>query len=151
MKRFFLAPTLLLVIFSFRTDHKETSFIKDNFLYANAQLKNMLKETGEADTAFPRTINKKGRLVTTSMYDWTSGFFPGNLWYAYEYTKDTALKNAAIQWTERLEPLKSFTQHHDLGFMMYCSFGNAYRLTGNEKYKSILVQAWPLDQVELSA
>jgi unsaturated chondroitin disaccharide hydrolase len=141
MKRFFLIPTCLLLILSFRTDHKEASFVDDNFLYAAMQLKNMLKLTGEADTAFPRTINKKGKLVTTDMYDWTSGFFPGSLWYAYEYTKDTALQKAAIQWTEQLEPLKHFTQHHDLGFMMYCSYGNAYRITGNEKYKNILVQA----------
>lgn len=141
MKQFFLNSVFLLLLLSFRTDHKETSFVRDNFLYAGAQLKNMLKETGAAKDAFPRTINKKGELVTTDMYDWTSGFFPGNLWYAYEYTKDTALKNAAVQWTEQLEPLKKFTQHHDLGFMMYCSYGNAYRLTGNEKYKEVLIQS----------
>ena len=141
MKQFFLNSVFLFLLFSFRTDHKENSFVRGNFLYADAQLKNMLKETGEASNAFPRTINKAGKLVTTDMYDWTSGFFPGNLWYAYEYTKDTVLKNAAIQWTEQLEPLKSFTQHHDLGFMMYCSYGNAYRLTGNEKYKEVLIRS----------
>jgi chondroitin AC lyase len=141
MKQFFLIPAFLLFLFSFRTDHKEASFVRDNFLYAGTQLKNMLEETGKVNDAFPRTINKKGKLVTSDMYDWTSGFFPGNLWYAYEYTHDTVLKNAAIQWTEQLEPLKDFTQHHDLGFMMYCSYGNAYRLTGNEKYKDILVQS----------
>eukprot|EP01035_Chromulina_nebulosa_P061103 gene61103-83568_t len=51
------------------------------------------------------------------------------------------MKDAAIQWTEKLEPLKDFKDHHDLGFMMYCSYGNAYRLTGNVEYKDILVQA----------
>ncbi len=75
------------------------------------------------------------------MYDWTPGFFPGNLWYAYEFLKDTALEKAAIKWTEELEPLKNFTKHHDLGFMMYCSYGNAYRLTGKNEYKDILVQS----------
>jgi chondroitin AC lyase len=59
----------------------------------------------------------------------------------YAYTKDTAFENAAKQWTDKLEPLKSFTQHHDLGFMMYCSYGNAYRLSGSPAYKDILVQA----------
>lgn len=141
MKQFLVISACLMLLISFRTGSKDTSFVKDNFLYAGAQLKNMLKETGEADTAFPRTTNKEGNLVTTNMYDWTSGFFPGSLWYAYEYTGDSALRKAAIHWTEQLEPLKDFTQHHDLGFMMYCSYGNAYRLTGNEKYKDILLQS----------
>lgn len=101
----------------------------------------MLNEAGKNKLAFPRTINKNGKLVTTTMYDWTPGFFPGSLWYAYEYSKNAELKTAAVQWTERLEPLKTFTQHHDLGFMMYCSYGNAYRLTGNATYKNILVQS----------
>jgi unsaturated chondroitin disaccharide hydrolase len=140
MKQFFLGTAMLVLIFSFKADNSELTFVRDNFSYAGKQLKNMLKETGDAGNAFPRTV-KNGKLVTTNMYDWTPGFFPGSLWYTYEYTKDTALKTAAIQWTEKLEPLKTFTEHHDLGFMMYCSYGNAYRLTGNEKYKDILVQA----------
>ena len=90
---------ILLLTISFKTDRGETAFVRDNFLYADAQLKNMLGATGDAVTAFPRTINEKGKLVTTDMYDWTSGFFPGSLWYAYEYTRDSNLKKAAIQWT----------------------------------------------------
>lgn len=141
MKRFVFTLTVLCFItLSFKADEKELSFVRDNFSYANGQLKKMLDETEKGGAGFPRTT-KNGTLVTTNMYDWTPGFFPGNLWYTYEYTKDTALKTAAIHWTEKLEPLKNFTQHHDLGFMMYCSYGNAYRITGNEKYKAVLVQA----------
>jgi chondroitin AC lyase len=142
MSRFFLFITAFcFTLFSFKTDKNKLSFIKDNFQFARQQLNGMLRETDNSTKAFPRTINKAGKLVTTNMYDWTPGFFPGSLWYTYEYTKDTALKAAAIKWTERLEPLQYFTQHHDLGFMMYCSYGNAYRLTGNQAYKDILVQA----------
>ncbi|MBE7172651.1 MAG: glycoside hydrolase family 88 protein [Williamsia sp.] len=140
MKRFVLTLTVVcFIIQSFKAGEKELAFVKDNFSYADVQLKSMLNKT-EKTAGFPRTT-KTGKLVTTNMYDWTPGFFPGSLWYAYEYTKDTALKTAAVKWTERLEPLKDFTQHHDLGFMMYCSYGNAYRLTGNIQYKDILVQA----------
>lgn len=141
MKRLMIvAGALSLLLLAFTTQKKETVFIKDNFTFAGKQLKLMLTETQNNKLAFPRTT-KNGKLVTTSMYDWTPGFFPGSLWYAYEYSKDPQLKAAAQQWTERLEPLKTFTQHHDLGFMMYCSYGNAYRLTGNEAYKNILVQS----------
>lgn len=119
----------------------EKDFISSNAGFARQQLKHMLKDTESRDSlAFPRTINKEGKMITTSMYDWTPGFFPGSLWYAYEQTKDPALQQEAIRWTEKLAPLKDFTQHHDLGFMMYCSYGNAYRLTGNKAYRDILVQ-----------
>lgn len=119
----------------------EKDFISSNSGFARQQLKHMLKETATRDSlAFPRTIDAEGRMTTTSMYDWTPGFFPGSLWYSYEQTKDPAIYQQAIRWTEKLEPLKDFTQHHDLGFMMYCSYGNAYRITGNKAYRDILIQ-----------
>ncbi|HMR93141.1 MAG TPA: glycoside hydrolase family 88 protein [Chitinophagaceae bacterium] len=142
MKRVFWLPVILSVLnFSFCRTKSADSFVEDNFRYAGTQLKNMLKEVKADQKKFPRTINKKGKLVTTSMYDWTPGFFPGSLWYAFEYTHDETLKAAATEWTEQLEPLQNFTEHHDLGFMVYCSYGNAYRLTGNEAYKNLLIQS----------
>ncbi|SHL39437.1 Glycosyl Hydrolase Family 88 [Chitinophaga jiangningensis] len=119
----------------------EKDFLSSNTGYARQQLNHMLKETATRDSlAFPRTTDAAGRMTTTSMYDWTPGFFPGSLWYSYEQTKDPAIYQQAIRWTEKLEPLKDFTQHHDLGFMMYCSYGNAYRITGNKAYRDILIQ-----------
>ncbi len=78
---------------------------------------------------------------TAGMYDWRSGFFPGCLWYAFEYSRDDSLKAAAIRWTEGLEPVKNYTANHDVGFMMFCSYGNGYRLTGNPAYKDVLLQS----------
>ncbi|MBC9915149.1 glycoside hydrolase family 88 protein [Chitinophaga varians] len=119
----------------------EKDFISSNTGFAQQQLTHMLQETATRDSlAFPRTTDKAGKMTTTSMYDWTPGFFAGSLWYAYELTKDPAMQQQAVRWTEKLEPLQHFTQHHDLGFMMYCSYGNAYRLTGNNAYRDILVQ-----------
>ena len=141
MKWFFGSLLALCIVLSaFRQNNSETGFVRQNLEFADRQIKLMLKDI-EGDSSFPRTINAEGKLISTNMYDWTPGFFPGNLWYAYEFTHDTAMKTEAIRWTEKLEPLKDFTEHHDLGFMMYCSFGNAYRLTGNEQYKKNLVQA----------
>lgn len=119
----------------------EKDFVSSNAGFAQKQLAHMLKDTETLNRiAFPRTTDKEGKMITTSMYDWTPGFFPGSLWYLYEQTKDPVWKREAVKWTEKLEPLKDFTQHHDLGFMMYCSYGNAYRLTGNSAYRDILVQ-----------
>ena len=138
---FFVSLSAVILLIAFNKPASDKTFINDNFRYADKQLKNLLKEADKNSLAFPKTTDKAGKLVTTNMYDWTPGFFPGNLWYTYEYTGDTILEKAATGWTEKLEPLKDFTQHHDLGFMMYCSFGNAYRITRNPAYKNILIQS----------
>jgi unsaturated chondroitin disaccharide hydrolase len=141
MKRFFGAVAVLcIVLMAFRKNNNEEVFVQQNLQFAARQINLMLKDV-KGDSAFPRTTNAEGKLVSTNMYDWTPGFFPGSLWYSYEFSKDPGMKAQAIQWTEKLEPLKDFTEHHDLGFMMYCSFGNAYRLTGDTRYKDYLVQA----------
>ncbi|WP_211345615.1 glycoside hydrolase family 88 protein [Paraflavitalea soli] len=128
-------------VMALRPVPNEEEFVASNFAFAGGQLKKMLTAAAPYDTLFPRTIDKEGKLKLTGKYEWTSGFFPGSLWYAYEATKDNSLKKEAIQWTEKLEALQYFTEHHDLGFMLYCSYGNAYRLTGNEQYKKLLIQA----------
>ena len=120
---------------------KETAImVKNGFERAEQQLSAQLQNIPEP-TEYPRTINKQGTLKTTKKNDWTEGFYPGCLWYVYEYNKSEDWKREAIKWTEALEPLKKLTNHHDIGFLMYCSFGNAYRLTGNEAYKEILVES----------
>ena len=55
--------------------------------------------------------------------DWTSGFFPGELWYMYEYTKDDYWKSKAQEFTANIEDQKTNGGTHDMGFKMYCSFG----------------------------
>ncbi len=133
---------LFVSLLAFKEAGTEQDFVRENFSYAKQQLDLMLKDAeSQKKLSFPRTINAGGKMVSTNMYDWTPGFFPGSLWYLYEYTKDKTLSAEATAWTEKLEPLKTFTGHHDLGFMMYCSYGNAYRLTGNPAYRNVLIQA----------
>ena len=74
------------------------------------------------------------------IYDWTSGFFPGSLWYVYEFTQDESVKAEAIKYTELLNPLREYTGTHDLGFMINCSYGNALRLSPNDTIPAVLVQ-----------
>src|SRR5512133_538390 len=76
-----------------------------------------------------------------SIYDWTSGFWPGILWFTYETSGDTSLLTKARHWTAKLNPIKHTEEKdHDLGFMMYCSYGNALRLTGDTSYLPILLE-----------
>ncbi|GLR20197.1 glycoside hydrolase family 88 protein [Portibacter lacus] len=78
---------------------------------------------------------------TISYKDWTSGFWPGILWYLYEYTGDEKWQTLADKTSRTLFPLatRSATDH-DLGFQVYCSIGNGYRLTNSPEYKDIILK-----------
>ncbi|WP_245645446.1 glycoside hydrolase family 88 protein [Niabella ginsenosidivorans] len=88
---------------------------------------------------FPQSTNVDGSLGTMKSDWWCSGFFAGSLWYLYEATEDTILKVAAEKWTEAIEREQYNTSTHDLGFMLYCSYGNGYRLTNDPTYKRVLL------------
>lgn len=118
--------------------------VKKDFDVAAKQYQMMLN--GQTDlTSFPRTINKDGSVKGTDIWDWTQGFFPGALWYIYEYNHEPKWKIAAEKWTAALEKAKNLNQHHDIGFVMYCSYGNAVRLEKDPKkvaqYKEILIHS----------
>ena len=88
----------------------------------------------------PRSFsNGQTRLVDPS--DWTSGFVAGSFWLMYEYTGEQKWRNTAERWTAALESQKNNTTTHDLGFMLFNSYGNGYRLTGNPAYRAVLLSA----------
>lgn len=89
---------------------------------------------------FPKTTNKNG-LVTSRASWWCSGFFPGTLWYLYEFSGNENVLHAAEDMTNRLSDEIFNTRDHDIGFKINCSFGNGYRLTHNEKYREGIIQA----------
>jgi hypothetical protein len=115
-------------------------FIEQNFYLASEKIKSMINQINDP-TKPPRTI-ENGNLVTTSVGSWTSGFFAGNIWMMYEYTGDYEWLNLAKQWTAPLEENKNKTSTHDLGFMLYNSFGRGYLPTNkDEVYHSTLITA----------
>ncbi len=93
---------------------------------------------GEKDL-LPRTY-ENGELKTIRYDYWVSGFFPGVLWQLYEYSGRGEFKRYAEMMTTRVEPAKKMTSTHDLGFMLYCSFGHGYRLTGNKHYRDVIYE-----------
>ncbi len=72
---------------------------------------------------------------------WCSGFFPGSLWYLYEKTKDVKWEKSARLWTAAVEKEQYNKGTHDLGFMMFDSFGNELRLTKDPHAKKVLIQS----------
>ncbi|MEA4936386.1 MAG: DUF2264 domain-containing protein [Paludibacter sp.] len=88
----------------------------------------------------PRTV-ENGKLITCRSNWWTSGFYPGTLWYLYEYSRDESVRKAAEQMLARVKGEQYTTSSHDVGFTINCSFGNAYRITGNEAYREVITTA----------
>ncbi|WP_353138077.1 glycoside hydrolase family 88 protein [Pseudopedobacter sp.] len=82
----------------------------------------------------PRSVNPDGTVRVAPYRDWTTGFFPGSLWYAYELTNDNNLALQAKRFTLALDSVRYIKDTHDVGFMLYCSYGNAYRITGDKMY-----------------
>ena len=99
----------------------------------------MAKELETQNGRLPKTINKEGKLETSDYSWWCSGFFPGELWYLYEYNPTPEMKKYAEMYTDRVEEVKHITYSHDVGFMLYCSYGNGYRLTGKPEYKDVML------------
>ena len=72
--------------------------------------------------------------------EWCAGFWPGVLWYDYEYTQDKHILEEAKKFTNSLEFLSQIPAYdHDLGFLVFCSYGNGYRLTKNPAYKKVIL------------
>jgi unsaturated chondroitin disaccharide hydrolase len=121
-----------------------TSFYVDKQLnYCVAQASKTADAGLQDSSQIPRSIaNGNTTWRKVNYRDWTSGFWPGMLWYNFEYSKDEKWKNEAIRFSNALFPLvDSAAIDHDLGFQLYCSIGNGYRLTGDTIYKKILLRA----------
>lgn len=117
---------------------KNTNWVDKSVDTAAFQLKQMSEEISDSGK-IPRSI-RNGEIRLEDLYDWTSGFFPGSLWYMYELKGDNYYKEQASKYTDLLYNLKDYTETHDLGFMVYCSYGNGYRLTGNESYLPVMIE-----------
>ncbi|MET0243099.1 MAG: glycoside hydrolase family 88 protein, partial [Flavitalea sp.] len=98
--------------------------------------------TKTPDNQFPRSyMESLDREITSGSDWWCSGFYPGTNLLLFELTKDDSLKQEALRKLKFLEKEQFNKGTHDLGFMMYCSFGNAYRLFNDTSYKTVLINS----------
>lgn len=101
------------------------------------------RESGIDYTLMPRNIADTANvwhLRKATKEEWCAGFWPGVLWYDFEYTSNPAIREEAEQFTASLEFLAHTPAYdHDLGFLIFCSYGNGYRLTGNPAYKQVIL------------
>lgn len=142
MRRNFLPILGLLSLFvlgscSAERDPKIAS-LKHAIGVADSQL---LDAAAELDTTncFPRSLMPKFRAVDAK--DWTSGFFPGSLWQCYRFTGDEKLLAEAEKYTGRLEGIQYYKGTHDLGFMVFCSFGQQMQTLHDRHSEAVIVEA----------
>ncbi|MFR9621016.1 MAG: glycoside hydrolase family 88 protein [Rikenellaceae bacterium] len=128
---------------SCQTQKQQPSFVDGALEYCEAQIERSLEQLAPADyMQSPRNVEPGGsewsqRRVAKDQ--WTAGFWPGVLWYGYEASGNEKILAEARKYTEALEFISYPPAiDHDLGFLMFCSYGNGYRLTGDESYKPII-------------
>ena len=120
----------------------EVDFIQDNIDNAVAQntiQTDIIEKSGKILN--PRTINKDGSISYIPIDDWCSGFFPGSIWLTYKLTGDQKWLPLAEKYTEALDSVKYLKWHHDVGFMIGCSYLNGYRMADKKEYKDVIIEA----------
>ena len=92
--------------------------------------------------SIPRSYNLTSKEIKkVESKDWTSGFYPGNLWQLYKLTGEEVFKNKAVEWTKFIEKEKYNDGTHDMGFKIYSSFGEGFEVTNEEHYKDVIVES----------
>ncbi|WP_129698398.1 glycoside hydrolase family 88 protein [Parabacteroides goldsteinii] len=132
----------IVCLTSCRQTENKPSFIEENISFAQEQLGNAISVIEASGKPLnPVTLKKDSTIHYCSYGDWRSGFFPGTIWYLYELTGNETYLPLARKYTKAIEKAKTLTSHHDIGFIVNCSFGNGLRLTGDTAYKSVMIEA----------
>lgn len=132
---------LLVLIFSSscKKDEPMKDAISKSFDVIEQQALFMAEYLEDKEGRLPRSYNAEDdEIITSDSKWWCSGFYPGVLWYLYEYTNEPDHRAWAEKYSSRVEEEKYNTYDHDIGFQIYCSFGNGYRLTGRDDYAEVL-------------
>jgi unsaturated chondroitin disaccharide hydrolase len=141
-------PLLLLIVISFalpvvlmaQKNASDKVFIEEQLQCALSEIDKVKSDARASDLITPRSVRYDTLFLVPSR-DWTSGFFAGNLWQTFELTGNSFWKTAAIKATESLEKEKTNGKTHDMGFKMFCSYGHAWRLTKDSKYRDVLLES----------
>ncbi|SDE58502.1 unsaturated chondroitin disaccharide hydrolase [Cellulophaga baltica] len=135
--------TIVLIVSCSPTKKEAPVFSAQEMLDESViKTKETLKGLSVKDSFLRNIPENQTTWESVGVNDWCSGFWPGVLWYAYEASNDASLKKEAAAF---MAPIKTIAynsaRNHDIGFMVYCSFGNGYRITGNPEYKEVLLSA----------
>lgn len=121
---------------------QHADFISENVEYSATQYELLVTDIEKSDKILiPRTVKPNGdRMYAPIGWDWTAGFFPGSLWHLYNLTGEEHWKPLAEKYTEALEKEQFNTTHHDVGFIIGCSYLNGIRMGGKNEYTPVVLQ-----------
>lgn len=129
----------IIALFSTELYPQEKINFEKTIDYCLSHLEKSITEI--ADSGYPIRTMGEGKWELTEPERWTSGFYAGCLWYANELMPSEVLKSAAVKYTESLAPQQYNKGTHDIGFMMFNSFGSGLKFAGKEDYKSIILES----------
>ena len=107
--------------------------------FAAAQMRRSAESMNPKD-GWPRHTMPDGRWDRRPVVSWTNGFFPGTMWYLYEHTRDPYWRTQAERWTAGLDTVAKVTTTHDLGFVLFDSFGHQWRLTQDARARAVVLE-----------
>jgi unsaturated chondroitin disaccharide hydrolase len=117
---------------------KVTASVPENLLEKRYK---MLLDYPADSMSIPRSItNKTNFIKKVPSGDWTSGFFAGNLWQLYRLTGDSKYKEQAQKWTPYSKKESVNNNSHDVGFKVFCSFGEALKVENKQEYKNVIIK-----------
>ena len=128
-----IASLLLFANNTIAQKNSMSKIIDEAFKNASSQYAGLIKEMSSTPGLLPHSILSDGSLHRVSPSSWVSGFFPGSIWYIYEYTGNVTVRKNAEKFTTYLKTQKNNNKTHDIGFMLYCRYGNKWRLCGKDK------------------
>ncbi len=138
-----LLPSIVIIAqqkHSFKKDKKLLHQIENNFKDASLQYQYLMKNI--PTNKFPKTYYDSIQKYEWSNSGWwCSGFYPGTLQLIYQQTNNTVLYTESKRMLDVLKKEQFNTSTHDLGFMMYCSFGNALKIKPTNEYSQILLNS----------
>jgi unsaturated chondroitin disaccharide hydrolase len=138
---YYLLAILAPFSIAFGQKNNMSKLIRENFAFADSQYQYLIHADYPKDQ-MPQSFDSATNKVTS--YErtwWCTGFYPGNLLYIFQETKDSSLLPEINRALAIIKPNENYTGNHDLGFMMFCSFGNAIKILKDTSYKGILFQS----------
>jgi|SRR5690554_803689 len=150
MRNTFLSLSILFILFTLiggcatskhkSSNSKETISWIDNIFHKSVdQYKILMDDLDEG--VMPYSINKDGSRKNNKPRSWTAGFYPGTLFYLYESTGDETILQEGLKRVKLMDEQQYLTSHHDVGFMMYCSYGNLNKIDPKKEYEQILINS----------
>lgn len=120
------------------TNELTTKWIDEKLLNAVEQYKYFASQIPQG--LLPRSFTFD-TLRTCTSESWVAGFYPGTLFYLFQATKDKAMLDEGLKRVGLMQKEQYNTGTHDLGFMMFCSYGNLYKLEPTAETKQILINS----------